>query len=111
MPFDFDPRYVETTNPVAQTLRDAAVYIREHGWCQNALDMPDGSVCVLGALQIVDHGFPSSKLNSGVPKAFWALHQHLDRDAVKYNNDDGRTKEEVIAALEGAADAVEQGNI
>lgn len=78
-----------------QYLMDTANYIREHGWCQNAVETTDGRVCVWGAIQKV-----------GKPKedTIMLLYSFLGVDSIGLWNDlPGRTAEEVISAIEAAA--------
>jgi len=88
---------------VKQDLQNAAALLRDGGWCQ--FDMSDGygRHCVHGALLVVagrDNG------------RFYAARDFL-RDRVtggglmSWNDSPGRTAEEVIAALEAAAEAAD----
>ena len=109
MPFDIDPSYIETTTPTAKVLRDAAAYIEQHGWCSHKLHDGSGSVCVVGALNMVLYGKPISfgPNRPERPLACDAIHRFVgNKSAVDWNNTPGRTKAEVVAALNGAADAL-----
>jgi hypothetical protein len=109
MPFDLDPKYIETTE--AKVLRDAAAYIEEHGWCQNRLGNSapydvHGPVCVGGAfMRVLDTDYLPLALCHPAARAF---EKYVDRSYVGFNDTPGRTKEDVIAALNGAADMSEK---
>ena len=102
MPFDqqdYQPAPV-ITDPVARVLWDAARYIREHGWCQNALDTADGRVCLQGAIMAVD----KSPRHEGFLPANNAVCLYLRTSLTwEWNDDPARTSSEVISALEGCA--------
>lgn len=99
----FDPSTYQdkTTNPTAHVLRDAADYIRENGWRQN------GQGCLVFTFNQINAllcGAASDSLMTfitGSPRTMAAL------DVITWNDAPGRTKEDVIQALEGAAAAVE----
>ncbi len=88
--------------PWQEHLLAAAQYIRDHGWCQRASYEWNNSACVMGALN-------STKLpgmrNHGATATKFALFLGLPGNSfvAAWNDAPGRTKEEVIAALEAAA--------
>jgi hypothetical protein len=97
--FLYDPKEAETKpevqlEPWRQHLLDAAQYIREHGWCQRTIRDEEGRVCLIGALQSVE-GWENSVAPTMLRRIISCI--------PSWNNAPGRTKEEVIAALEGAA--------
>lgn len=116
MPFDGNPTDFTTTNPIAKTLRDAAAYIERFGWCQGPIKDKYGSVCMGGAIM------QSSGCKWEQGPAFEAASQYLKSHdlvpddipfpVVWYSEQSGhRTKEDVIAALNGTADAIEAGEL
>lgn len=80
-----------------QILLDAAQYIRVHGWCQGYLKDGTGGVCVLGAITTV-HKDPYL-MGASIEK----LEAYIHSWPAKWNDVPGRTKEQVIQALEEAA--------
>ena len=80
-------------------LNAAADYIEEHGWCQTVLR--DGErVCVIGAIRAVHKG---RSLEPRDP-VYGLLRERIGPDnIVAWNDDPGRTVEDVLAALRGAA--------
>ena len=86
--------------------RRAAQLLREKGWCQKAFSETDGSLCILGALTIADDpDFPPSKHGGLVPPKITAIaNEFLSQLGIaiwQWNDAPGRTKEQVIALLEG----------
>lgn len=122
-PVDLDP----TT---ARTLRDAAIYLRRHGWTQGqlftALNVPTPAACAIGAVRIVvcgaADGIYIDDQAAQVGAALRAFASYLDdayyawghNDAGElacpddvvgdWNDDDDRTADQVITALDDAAD-------
>lgn len=122
----------------AADLRSAALVIKLNGWTQDALyerfcNLPPqlSPVCAVGALGVATAGHPSgtwswhhpenstrspeerAALNRRDINARLALLQHLGLPGgcvAEWNDEPGRTCEEVISALEGAADALEGAN-
>jgi hypothetical protein len=85
-------------------LLNTAKYLRKHGWCQGTLSDDQGGTCLVGAM-----------INTGAgSEAYTKLSKYLGYDydrgsttstsgIVIWNDTYGRTKEEVITALESAA--------
>lgn len=107
MPLDGNIERFTRTLPDAQEWRqillDAAQYIRDHGWCQNALRSEDGRVCLHGAIATVIR-VPGSMYD---PREGWCLRKvrmYLGAPCeIDFNDAPERTAAEVIAALESAA--------
>lgn len=85
--------------PAKQALLDAAQYIRDHGWCQGRFYDGD-RVCLLGALIVSTQG---RQEYAAAAAALYQANGPVSSDAHDWNDAPGRTKEEVIAALEQAA--------
>lgn len=82
----------------------AADYIEQHGWCQQVLQDMDGRVCLLGALSFVASGsLCSVRLVGQVGRYLKRTGLTKRGTAVVWNDKPGRTKEEVVAVLRGAA--------
>lgn len=99
--------------PWQQHLLNAAQYIRDHGWCQLTSKNDKGEVCLEGAIsQGVLQAQGVKKYNKQTSDLFCAADRKVRRylqltyPSHYWNDQNGRTKEEVIAALEGAARAV-----
>lgn len=96
----------------AKLLR-AAEIIEERGWCQGRQEDDQGRVCFHGAISIAWHG----RTHGTVPRdvyleriqpilvALGVDPQEIEFGAASWNNAEGRTKEEVQAALRQAAHA------
>ena len=107
--------YVEEKKPgednideVGEILLEAANYIERHGWCQFRLATKEGEVCARGAIRrVLDISTDEVQvLTREEAKAIWRLFEYLGQRSVSNWNDyPGRTKEQVVAALRGAARA------
>jgi hypothetical protein len=88
---------------VGKILLDAADYIERHGWCQKAYQNGLGNVCIIGALsQVVQ--WPDDRQGRVIMEISPRLKKYLGATRVDNWNDAlGRTKEQVVAALRGAA--------
>lgn len=117
----------------AHTLRAAALYLDDHGWIQGAYyattspsTMFTPAACALGAIAIVVHGTvvdcPESSELPGYPAldgARQALTTSLNKAADippweftigEWNDQSGRTVEQVIQACRNAADAYDRAH-
>ena len=92
-------------DPVSRILLQAADYMEEHGHCKHILQNDRGAVCINGALQAVLRQQSVSKAIYcyDVHMASNRIIQHIHADPVQWNNAPERKKEEVVAALRGAA--------
>ena len=111
-----------------QLLLDAATILRTNNWCQRELCRPisyfsgDGgyAYCMLGALQMAAEGvclgnaprveeFSTRQMGMDYWKAHEAIRKQIGLSIFtslwEWNDSPNRMKEEVIAALEGAAHA------
>lgn len=93
-----DTDRLDTTSKL---LLEAADYIEKYGWCQNRFEELTGPVCLIGAFfkcSYVD-------LDSQILENFRdRLGSFLNVNNVcKWNDTEGRTKEEVINALRACA--------
>lgn len=92
----------------AEVLRKAADVIREQGHCKGVYSTEDGRVCVYGAINTAAGHWPVFEGDDYVvDTACRTLMRHLDYDVVYWNDAPERTAEEVIAALEKAAELAE----
>jgi hypothetical protein len=98
MPFD------GTTNPIVLELQTARGRI-ERGWCQRSIQTLHGEVCLLGALGYTESGGQPMTL------AALAVARQISPEGYKWmtcgwvarwNDDLSRTKEQVLAVLDGA---------
>jgi hypothetical protein len=119
----------------ATTLRDAALYLERHGWCQESYfattGVPTPPACAMGAISIAVHGYAHADdiyygrpdtnpahpdLATVVREAESVMADHLirfgevdsnvgpaDFSVESWNDRDGRTAAQVIAALRKAA--------
>src|SRR5438552_670832 len=105
------------SDPSRKLLWDAAQYIRKHGHCKRMLVDSHGRVCINGALMMTAAGASMADTfafeSRIVQDAIKMLVEYLDIPSdftfggetaqVMWNNTPGRTANEVINALEGAA--------
>lgn len=95
----YDPSRERPSDPIHAILWDAAGYIEEHGWCQH--DHKSGErVCAIGAISEV------AKWDVMVD-ALRVFSAHIGTNLIPtWNDTPGRTQEEVVLALRGAAHSV-----
>jgi len=84
---------------VQQSCLEAAEYIRTYGWCQGTFQNQQGRVCILGAVRGTATAVPYNNYYIHLSKAL--------QNPVSWNDTPSRTVEEVIAALEAAAEMEE----
>lgn len=95
---------------IAADLRAAAEVLRRDGWTQGDLVDKDGCRCVLGAIdRAAWERLDERSVDDDLVQEMWtAVAKIIGTNAiVKWNDDPGRTADEVIAALEAAAAAAE----
>ncbi len=90
--------------PWQQTLLEAAHELRTRGWCQGVSEDRYGRVCLFGALSLAVGGNPKY-IPHDQSHQFEPLMNKLTSVgySIPWNDTKGRTKEEVIAALEKVA--------
>lgn len=127
--------YGDLTGTPADTLRVAASYLEEHGWCQGDRYADLSTYCppadIDGAVRAVVYGYPNDapvldgRLGWHVDIALGVLADHLDHlntgqpddgltllgwldyaghAVTAWNDDTGRTLDQVLAAMHAAAD-------
>jgi hypothetical protein len=102
----------ETIDEVGKILLDAADYIGLHGWCQGTVENAFRQVCAMGAINRASY-LRCSVSCGATTTAQRKLAKYLEcfvssdnaNDIADWNDAPGRTKEEVMAALRGAARA------
>jgi len=116
MPFD------GTTNPTLETLIRARQILAEDGWCQGVLWDHRGRVCAIGAL-LKGHDLlwqddrgqilpavgvlvEANQLAPAVERGYYSPEGLLQISVVKWNNAEGRTKEEVLDAFDRAIESL-----
>lgn len=92
MPFDATP-----LTAVQKSYLAAADLLERGGWCQGRGRGPGGSKCLVMALVY------ATIKDADYPKAIEALESRLGKRPADWNDEPGRTKEEVIALLREAA--------
>lgn len=83
----------------SQLLLDAAELIDRHGHAKGAHVDDCGRMCVLGALGFRLYKFPSAEMTSAVAR----MENFISQTIPHWNDDPGRTKEEVVATLRAVA--------
>ena len=98
---------------VAADLRAAAEVLERGGWTQGRYYRPEtGCRCAIGAIVAVLGGHDTEFTIPDEAQPRWravegALEAHLNHFIDIWNDEPGRTADEVIAALRAAADAAE----
>lgn len=85
---------------VQQSCLEAAEYIRTHGWCQGTYQNHLGMVCMIGSAQV-------RGASVGDPVYYHMVKFLGGISPISWNDSRNRTKEQVIAALEMAAEMEE----
>lgn len=88
--------------PLSQIYSEAADAIRDHGHSRGELRAKDGSMCVWGAINFVAYGNPLD-VSRGSRDMLAPLSAMVGKHIVCWNNEDGRTKRQVIGLLRKAA--------
>ena len=78
---------------ISEISNRAADCIEEHGWCQGTIMDAEGRLCMVGAL--MKAGVDAR----GSGEVLWAWESKLNFDPPEWNDEEGRTKEEVIEFL------------
>jgi hypothetical protein len=111
---------VEVASP-AELLRFAALYLARHGWCQDDYYQPRAfnrltpPACAAGAIAMAAYGrcVDTPTTYAGPEKADFAvamavfddwIWEHYLETAYTWNDDHGRTADQVIAAVNACAD-------
>ncbi len=99
-----------TTMTTREVLRKAAAHIEEYEWDRLRWGSEGNACCAVGAIQaVLGHGY-DDQWYALRDAATESLRGHVSGEYVtRWNGTPGRTKDEVIAALLGAADACEVG--
>lgn len=91
----------------SEVFRRAADYLEKHGWLQDDFGEIGGPCCVVGAMQAVKGHAPGAPHRGderwGVKREVDVLSRYLDTNPEPWNDRNGRTKDEVVAALRKAA--------
>lgn len=91
----------------SKLLLKAASIIEERGWCQHNLQSSDGRLCLEGAISFAYYGHAMGAFCDPATRVAFdrmAAATSKDREAPHHWNDDkGRTKEEVVAKLRAVA--------
>lgn len=89
-----------------QVLLDAADLIEEKGWIQGANWRPGLGYCVFGAInKVTQNDLAFSDAVGRVLTEIGRLNQPWTGGIARWNDEPGRTKDEVLAALRKAAES------
>lgn len=86
---------------VADLLDKSIQRLTERGWCQGSFEDKDGRCCALGVMGRVDD-FQSTAFTEAV--RYVAMEIGDDMSIIGWNDNPGRTKEEVISLFQKVAD-------
>jgi len=89
----------------AEVLTEAASRIRESGWCQFRYHSPRGGMCMMGAVyQVLDELNEEIVYDDETVDILRSRLAHIPNVNLEAWNDySGRTKEDVLALLEGTS--------
>jgi hypothetical protein len=99
MPLD-GTNFVELDTDITKVLIKARDYLVEHGWCQGAMENRSGQVCIFGAVYIV--GEFNSSVDPTFSRVMFALKNITKDSAQRWNDEPGRTQEEVVSLFDQA---------
>lgn len=86
-----------------EMLAAVARLIESHGWCQGRYSDEDGRLCVLGAFRRLPGGQQVGALSAALEAVYLEVEGETEDGQVgTWNDQPGRTKEEVIAMVQNA---------
>lgn len=103
---------VKELDAVSNLLLKAAALIEKHGWCQNRLEDQQGRMCLRGAIGMAAagnaHFFHGGEWVGVAKEADQRVHNAISGGKAwecpgMWNNERGRTQEEVVAKLRAVA--------
>ena len=98
---------IETTEPWRLILLKAADLIEQRGHCKHIVTDQSGALCMGGAINLVDTGYPvyfHTRSEAGW-KAAKQLHKFCGSNFVDYNNAPATTAADAVAKLRACANA------
>jgi hypothetical protein len=100
----FDPKWKakKTAKSLPQIYNEAADAIRERGHSRGELRDKDGSMCVWGAINLVAEG-DQFAVGGESSTRLAPLSKIVGKHVITWNNEEGRTKRQVIGLLRKAA--------
>lgn len=105
------PTFIDPAQTI-QDLTDAVDYLHTHGWVQGYDFDGKGGCCAFGAIRGVtgddNPQFVSELTRERCSNAGRAFYRVMGEDIVTWNDVEGRTKFEVIRALETVANALRE---
>jgi hypothetical protein len=105
------PPFIDPRQTI-QDLENAVEYLITHGWAQGYDFDGKGNVCAFGAIRGVtgddNPQFVSEQTRDRCSNAGRAFYRFMGQDIVTWNDMEGRTKHEVIRALETVANALKE---
>lgn len=105
----YDPNWKKrrATKSLAQIYNDAADAIRDHGHSRGQLRADDGSMCIWGAINLAAAGDPFN-VGGESSERLKPLSKIVGRHVINWNNEDGRTKRQVLGLLRKAARSISE---
>lgn len=91
--------YPQYSEQVKQDARRAAEIIRAKGWCQGKMYDDDGRCCALGAIRA------AAPFGDRFKELIDAFTNYGTDGVIKFNDADGRTKEEVLEVFDRIANS------
>ncbi len=98
-----------TKTEINKTLGKAAKLIEEHGWCQHTNQNNWGEYCLIGAClstkkEWEDFLNPPNEIMEELRQRIKKSNIGIDTNPIAWNDEEGRTEEEVINLLRRAAE-------
>lgn len=100
----------EELDEASKLLLRAAALIEKHGWCQNYLISPEGKLCFAGAMKVAAYGIPFPSRPGAIQPTMEMAWDRFEKAvgvkwgrASKWNDEPGRTKDEVVAKIRSVA--------
>lgn len=109
----YDPKWEVETKPENKwrtAFLKASAILEQTGWCQGTVRSATGEHCILGAIWLAHYGVEPTMAPLSIekqkewPQVWEILKETLGKGAADWNDEGGRTKDEVIAVLRSAAD-------
>src|SRR5262245_43210550 len=102
----YDPKWQVKAEPWREVLLKAADLIEKHGLSKRCLERPDGSLCIMGAINMAMYG-KSFVINDDPvrAKAIDRMDDFCGATFIQFNNARHTTKDDIVAKMRECAAA------
>jgi len=90
-------------NQVVTDIRRGIEILKRDGWSQGRYTAPDGSHCMIGAIREGIYESPREARGARLHQVITTVRFYLDKTSAEWNDQKGRTVEEVLSTLEQIA--------